>query len=246
MCCTRCAIFPIAAVPVPVSRTARHRALLPHAFIEALDKRILIRLAGLDVARRDSLPLSPADELRRSEFRAVVHSYGCGLSVEVDQLVQHAQQTARRNRTPTRNAQGFPIAFVDHIQQPEFVAVIERVMHEVQCPYLIDRLRRNQGLSLTGDDPLLRSGRQVQLHAAIHTLHTLVIPDIALVAKALEAFPETPAAMPRDRVVECRHHRRISPHSIDRLSIQRRQRQACNPAGPSFRHLMFLHQHING
>jgi hypothetical protein len=60
-----------------------------------------------------------------------------------------------------------------HIKQPKLAAVVQRVMHEVQRPHLIDGCRNHQQLTLAGDHPFLRPAWQVQLYAAATANHKL-------------------------------------------------------------------------
>jgi hypothetical protein len=115
--------------------------------------------------------------------------------------------------------QGFPIAFVDHIQPPEPSAVVHRVMHEIQRPDLIDAVRCRQRLPLTGDDAFLRPAWQVQFQLAVRAMHALMVPRMPLVSQPLETVPEAPAAMTLDGFIERIRNCRIPLHSIDSLSI---------------------------
>ncbi len=92
----------------------------------------------------------------------------------------------------------------------------QRVMHEVQQPNLVQRLWRHQRLPFSRDDALLRPARQIQLHAAIHTMHALMVPGMPLVAQPLEAFAEAAATMSRDRFIERADH----PQFFDRRGFQ--------------------------
>lgn len=87
-------------------------------------------------------------------------------------------------------------------------------MHEVQCPHWVHRLRRQNRLPFARDNLLFRPVRQVRLHAAIHAMHVLVVPRIALVAQPLEVFPEATAAILRCGFIERVAHRCIMPDGI--------------------------------
>ena len=80
--------------------------------IESLDKRILIRLSGLDIPQRDPAFGTPGHKALRDEFRAIIQPNGLRASPPRHDLLQHPDHTLSRQRGIHFDRQGFADAFI--------------------------------------------------------------------------------------------------------------------------------------
>ena len=77
------------------------------AAIEAFDERVLVGFAGLDVEDLDAFAATPIGEGLAQELRSVVAADRTGLAIELDELLEHANDARRgvgswRSQCPSR------------------------------------------------------------------------------------------------------------------------------------------------
>ena len=138
-----------------------------------------------------------------------------GPAVESDELTEHADHARRRNRRADLDRQAFSIPFVQDVERPKPPPAIERVVHEVDRPDLIESRRRDQRLAKPRRHPPPRPPRQIQPERAVHAMHPLVIPRMAVEPHPVEALPEAPAPVLGDESLEHVDHRRVAHRRID-------------------------------
>ena len=109
------------------------QALVAEPAVEALDERILDRLAWLDVVPGDVSLLAPAQDSGRGQFRAVVADDQRRLAALVDQPIEFAGHAPPRQRRVGDERQALAREVVDDAQHPEPAAVVQRIRHEVEA-----------------------------------------------------------------------------------------------------------------
>jgi len=117
------------------------------------------------------------------------------------------------------------VRLVDHVQRPKHFAAVQRIAHEIECPHHVHPRHHNQRLTLPLGRPPLRASRQIELHAAIHPVHSLVIPRVSEISHPVIALPEPPARPLRQRGIERSDDRRIACGLIRSRLVVRRPRQ---------------------
>ena len=116
--------------------------------VVALDIRVLLRLAGLDVLVGDLPLLSPFQQLAADVFRAVVDPYGAGFAAPFYDPVEASDDPFGGQREVDLDPQPLAVEAVQHVQQPECTAIAEAIGHEIHRPGHIRRGRRGQRLGL--------------------------------------------------------------------------------------------------
>src|SRR5262245_52374550 len=167
--------------------------VLAVAPVEALHERVLIWLAGLDVAWIDAMLSTPLLKRVSREFGPVVHTQRSRCSVGLYQLVQDSHHPHARDRGCHLDRQDLAVPFVDHVQGPDLPPAVECIRHEVERPNLIQSRRRRQRLPQSCRHPSPRAPGQMELERAIDSTHTLVVPGPLLPSQSLEALPEAGA-----------------------------------------------------
>jgi hypothetical protein len=61
-------------------------------------------------------------------------------------------------------------------------------------------------LAFAGNDALVGAPLKVEFHIAIHPVHFLVVPSLAILAHTRETFPETPARTLLNDFVQSVYH----------------------------------------
>jgi hypothetical protein len=110
---------------------------------------------------------------------------------------------------PHCDAQGFPVAFVDHVQGAEGPAVVQGVAHEVQRPDAVELGTQQQRLRVACEHTPLGLALEVQVQRAVHPVDAFVVPSVAILAQPAEALPEAPARALLQHGVDRVDHRRI-------------------------------------
>ena len=113
------------------------QALVAQAPVQALDKAVLLRLAGGDVVPRDRTLLLSAKDGVRGQRGAVVRDDHQRLAPSRDDPVEFACDPLSRQRRVDDQRQARPRAVVDHDEDPEAASIVERVGDEVQAPALV-------------------------------------------------------------------------------------------------------------
>lgn len=178
--------------------------------VEAFHEGILVGLSWLDIKQLDAFGLSPFIKCMRSHLRSIVHADELRRAVVIGQAAQNTNQPSRRNRETRFDGQRFAVGFINDIERAEPPAAVERITHEVQRPATVDLGRQGKRLTLSFPHPFLATARQVQAHIAVHAVNPLVIPEATIEPNPVKAFPETPATMAGDQIIERINDRRIS------------------------------------
>ena len=195
--------------------------------VEALDEGVLHRPAGLDVVEAYFVAFAPGDKLRGDELGVVVHPDLAGQRTAFLELLQNADDPFGGQRGIHFDGKGFADALVDDVERPKALAVVKRVMHEVHRP-LEFRLRRGaERFPDAGRQPPLGAPRKVELHGFVNPPDALVVRGLALETHPVDAFPEAPAPVSGDHLVEPRDDRGV-PRGIVAT-------RAVEPRSPSLR-----------
>ena len=121
------------------------QATIPEDRIEALVVTVLPRTAWLDEPDSDAPLLDPLLHLLRYEFRAVVALDRRRYPVELDELLEHANDIDRGQVPRALDPQRTARVLVDHRQEPKRSSIRRLVGDEVVAPDVVgaDRLLRN-------------------------------------------------------------------------------------------------------
>src|SRR5262252_3095159 len=217
--------------------------LLAERSVEALDKGILIGLAGLDVAESDALGRAPPDKRLGGELGAVVDPYPRGPTVQPDELVEDADDTGTRDRHADLDGERLAVTLVDDGECAEGPAVVEPITQEIERPRLVEGSRGEERLPEAHRPAALRPPRQVQAERAIHSMHAFMVPAMPRAPEAIEALPEPPATVTGHDVVQRGDHIGVPSQPGARRPVIRRPRQPHHLAGAPNRHAVLLHQH---
>ena len=108
---------------------------------------------------------TPPQDRVTGQFRAVVADNHAGLSAALDQGRQFTRDTATGDRRVRDRREAFPRDVIDHVENPEALAVGELIMDEIQRPARIGLCRDQDrgpcsdrlapGLSLAHRQPFL-------------------------------------------------------------------------------------------
>lgn len=124
---------PIGGLPhfIQVAEQIKVENLVPIRFVKAFDKRILVRLAGLNVLNRYSSFLSPGDKIAAEKLGTVVGPQNIGqVSLQTESL-KNPDQTFPGDRGIDFDMQQFAVKIIDHVKGPKALPGIERVAHKV-------------------------------------------------------------------------------------------------------------------
>ncbi len=102
------------------------------------------------------------------------------LAPPLDDLVETADHSLRRQREVDLNAERLTAEVVDDVEQPERSAISQLVMHEVHRPYCVDRLEHRQRLWFHSVHTLLRLEPSIQLQLPENPAHALMVPEKTL------------------------------------------------------------------
>ncbi len=116
----------------------------------------------------------------RGQPRTVVDAEPAWPPVQRDELTQDPRQPHGGDRRAHLDCETHPIPFVDHVQGPEPPATIERVVHEVERPHLVQACGRDQDLPKARRYPAARPPWEIQAQRAVHAMDALVIPRVAI------------------------------------------------------------------
>lgn len=100
------------------------------------------------------------------------------------------------------DAQLLLVAFIDDAERAKRSAVVERIAHEIQRLGHVERLYGLQKLGIARQHPFSGFARVAQLHIAVHAIHVLVVPAVALGTRPVKALPESPTAMIAEYAIE--------------------------------------------
>src|SRR5690625_1350745 len=106
--------------------------------VKSFDEGVLIRFSGLYVSDMNVVDLRPIHELLGGHFRPIIQTNGLWLSVVIDQAFQRAYQPGRWNGRPDIDSKTFAVGFIDHVECAKCPAAVQRVVHEIQSPAIID------------------------------------------------------------------------------------------------------------
>ena len=116
-----------------VARQAMHASPRgAHPAVETLYETVLHRLAWRDVVPFDPVLGTPPQDGVGGQFRAVVADNHSGLATAFDQGRQFTCHAAPRYRGVRYCRETFTGDVVDHVENPEALAIGELVMDEIQ------------------------------------------------------------------------------------------------------------------
>ena len=105
--------------------------------IVALDIRILLRLAWLDLLDVNAPCLSPCFEQTTAVFWAVVDTNVLGFAASLDDLVQAEYDTHSWQRELHFGTQHLAIVIVQHIEGSELATICKLILHEIYGSSLV-------------------------------------------------------------------------------------------------------------
>src|SRR5918993_685887 len=172
---------------------ARVEAFLAEAAVEALDRGVLHRLAGIDEEQLHAVLMGPAVEITTAEFGPVVHDQHVRVAAVAGDVLEQADHPVSRQREVDQDGRALARAVVLEVGGAEPAAVGQAVLGEVQGPALVGGdgapgTRQHAAKSLL---PVAAADRQLLL--AIEPLDELVVHPPALAAQQLV---EPPVAEP--------------------------------------------------
>lgn len=113
------------------------QALVAQPAVEALNERVLLRFAGLDVVPVDARSFAPGQDRHAGELRAIVGNARRRLAPDRDDGIQLARNTGARERGVRHQGKAFACAVVGDRQCPEPAAIRQCVGDEIQRPALV-------------------------------------------------------------------------------------------------------------
>lgn len=143
--------------------------------VVALDISVLLRLAVLDIAEPDPVPLGPDDQGCAYVFRTVVHPNGAGFAAPFDNPIKGPRRAQGRQRQINFNSQTLAVEVVRDIQRSGGSPIAELVCHEIHRPGFIRPRRHGQGLGLVPRQAFAGLDPQVQFQFAIDLVDLLVV-----------------------------------------------------------------------
>src|SRR5262245_24307978 len=221
----------------------RVQDLLAKRPIEAFDKGVLIRLAGLNVAQANPLSRTPLDEGLGDEFRAIVDAHPRRAAIEPHELVQHPNDPGAGDGGADLDGERLPIALVDDREGPEGTAVVQGIGHEIERPGLVQARGGRERLPEARGYAPLAPPREIQSERAGHVIHALMVPAMPGAPEAIEALPEPPATMPGHDVVHRGDDIGVPSQPGPWRPVVRRPRQPHRLAGAPDRDPVLPHQH---
>lgn len=105
--------------------------------VEALDERILGRLAGRDVMPVDAGAVLPVEHGARCQFRSIVADNGLRLTVEPDELVELPRDARAGERGVGDQTEAFARAVVDDGEDAEAPPWLEYIRQKVERPAFV-------------------------------------------------------------------------------------------------------------
>lgn len=124
---------PIGGFPhfIQIAEQIKVENLVPIRFVKAFDKRILVRLAGLNVLNRHSGFLSPGDEIAAEKFGPVIGPQNIGQVSLQTKPLKNTDQSFPGDRGIDFDMQQLTVEIIDHVKGPKTPTGIERVAHKV-------------------------------------------------------------------------------------------------------------------
>ena len=145
--------------------------VVPDRPVIALHIGILLRLSGLDEEQRNFVLFRPGRQLVGDVFGAIVRPDGIGPAAPLDDLIEGANDTFRRQGEVDLDAQSLTVVIIDDVKSPEAPPIAELVMHKIHGPGLVDRRWHRQGLWLLPVQAFPRLDPQVQLQFPVNTIN---------------------------------------------------------------------------
>src|SRR5262245_52121135 len=105
--------------------------LISKSSVEALDVRVLIRFAWLDVLNCHSRRLGPLNERFTEKFRAIVGTQDLRQPTLTAQALEDSDQSLRSNRCIDFDVQRLAIEIVNDIEQPKATTTVQGITHEI-------------------------------------------------------------------------------------------------------------------
>lgn len=171
----------------------------------------------------------PLRQRQRDEFRAVVHPQFQRITPVCHDPFQHPDHPLCRNIQIDFNCQRFAVKVIHHIEGPEASAADQRIVHKIDGPALVHRLRRCQRSRITYRQALFSLTAKIQFHQAVNTVNSFMIPAFALPAKDLKKLFKSVSRIAFSRHGQSHNHRFIT--SRIRLITKYRPAQRQCPAG---------------
>lgn len=135
--------------------------------------------------------------------------------------------------------------FVEPVEGTEALAVVKRVVPEVHRPHPT-RLRRHfERLPNLWREPLFRAAQEVEPHVPVDPQNALVVPEGAPLTHPVEAFPETPTAVPGGPLVKLFEDPGVALAPVRHFAIPRGAADPQDPARPGGGKGPFSHQPVD-
>src|SRR5918998_6039514 len=157
------------------SRSTAPLSILAEAAVEALDRGILHRLAGIDEEQLHAVLMGPAVEITTAEFGPVVHDQHVRVAAVAGDVLEHRHHPLAGQREVDQDGRALARAVVLEVSGTEPAAVGQAILGEVQGPALVggDRAPMPGHAAATSLLPATAADRQLLL--AVEALDQLVV-----------------------------------------------------------------------
>ena len=162
------------------------------ATIESLDVTVLHGATGLDELKLDVVGVAPGLKFGRNELGAVIDSNLSRQLPTVFELLKHTDDARCGQGGVDFDGEHLTRAFIEDVKGAKGSAAVERVLHEVHGPLLIDLGGSCQGLAHTSWDTLFGATFLVESHSLVDAMEAFVIDASLLLVEPSIAFPEAP------------------------------------------------------
>ncbi len=155
-------------------------ALIAEAPIERLNGGVLIWLARLDQAERQTALVRPGEHGATTEFGAVVRTQDLRQAAALRQVIEHAGNGEPAEGASRHDGHGL-VGRVIHHRPALYDAPVGRAIEDdVGGPDLVAPLRTKQGLPVDDGDLLPAAPFHLETSLGIQPVDPLVIDDVAL------------------------------------------------------------------
>src|SRR5260370_10645630 len=210
------------------------------AAIESFNESILHRFARFDELTHHAVLFGPFSQGQRDELRTVVCSKLEARAADSGYPFKLRHHPLGSQAKIHRDRQRFALEVINHIEGAKATAFPQRIAHEVCCPTFVHRLGGLQRRRVPCWHPSLALPSFVQFQAAIHPMHSLVIPAPALPSQPLEqlrkSFLRPPVRQLQKQLDEFPVATRSAPIAVHRSS------QAHRLTGPTLGQFMLSSQ----
>jgi len=181
---------------------------LPICPVKPFDKSVLHRTAGFDELELDAVSLGPVGDGYAGELRPVIESDAFRQTSHLGDPIEHSQHSSAAQVEVDLDGQHLASVVVDHVEGAKPLPIAECVRHEIGRPAAVQSRRNRQRLRVPSWQTPLVFAALVELHLAVNTVHSLVVPLAAFSSEQVEELAESEIWMirrqPAQRLDQCR------------------------------------------